>query len=263
MRPYWAVLVARFRVMLQYRAAALAGFGTQLFWGLIRVMIFEAFYRSSTATQPMTYPQTVSYLWLVQAMLLLMPMRLDPEISSMIRDGTVAYELARPTDLYWFWYSRRVASILAPMLLRAVPMFVVAGLFLGLHPPASVFSGVAWLLSTVGALLLSSALTTLTTISLMWTMSGQGISRLVLTLTFLFSGALVPLPLLPDWTQSVINALPFRGLMDIPFRLYVGQIPPQNAGALLAHQLAWTAALILVGRLVLSRGTRRLVIQGG
>ena len=46
MRPYWAVFSARFRVLLQYRVAALAGCGTQLFWGLIRMM---SFYESSTA----------------------------------------------------------------------------------------------------------------------------------------------------------------------------------------------------------------------
>lgn len=43
MTPYLAILSARFRTLLQYRAAAAAGFGTQLFWGLIRMMIFEAF----------------------------------------------------------------------------------------------------------------------------------------------------------------------------------------------------------------------------
>ena len=263
MRPYWAVLAARFRMMLQYRAAALAGLATQLFWGLIRVMIFDAFYRSSTAAQPMTYSQTVSYLWLVQALLLLMPMRLDWEIRAMVRDGTVAYELARPADLYWFWYSRRVASILAPILLRAVPIFLIAGLFLGLRPPASVLSALVWLASVCSAILLSSAITTLMAISLLWTISGEGISRLMLALTFIFSGALVPVPFLPDWTQSFVNALPFRGLMDTPFRLYVGQIAPQSAAAVLAHQLVWTAALILLGRVVLSRGTRRLVVQGG
>ena len=33
-------------IFKQNRAAALAGMFTQLFWGLIRIMIFEAFYRS-------------------------------------------------------------------------------------------------------------------------------------------------------------------------------------------------------------------------
>ena len=35
--PYLAIFGARFRMMLQYRAAALAGMATQLFLGLIRV----------------------------------------------------------------------------------------------------------------------------------------------------------------------------------------------------------------------------------
>ena len=39
MSAYAAVFAARFRVLLQYRAAALAGLGTQVFWGLVRVAI--------------------------------------------------------------------------------------------------------------------------------------------------------------------------------------------------------------------------------
>ena len=78
MRPLWAIFSARFRALLQYRAAALAGVGTQLFWGLIRVMIFGAFYASSTAVQPMTYPEVITYIWLSQAMLLLVLLGPDP-----------------------------------------------------------------------------------------------------------------------------------------------------------------------------------------
>ena len=43
MRAYWAIFSARFRALLQYRAAAAAGCVTQVFWGLIRVMIFAGF----------------------------------------------------------------------------------------------------------------------------------------------------------------------------------------------------------------------------
>ena len=73
MRPYLAVLSARIRMLLQYRAAALAGMSTQLFWGLIRVMIFEAFYRTATQAQPMTYAEVVNYVWLGQALFALLP----------------------------------------------------------------------------------------------------------------------------------------------------------------------------------------------
>jgi hypothetical protein len=67
-------------MLLQYRAAAVAGFGTQVFWGLMRIMIFEAFYRSSSADQPMTFPQVVTYVWLGQAMLAMFPWNVDADI---------------------------------------------------------------------------------------------------------------------------------------------------------------------------------------
>ncbi len=104
-KSYTAVLSARFRTLLQYRAAAFAGFGTQLFWGLIRVMIFEAFYRSTTAPQPMTADEVITYIWLGQAFLVIIPYQgADPDVRAMVRSGNVVYELVRPTNLYFFWY---------------------------------------------------------------------------------------------------------------------------------------------------------------
>lgn len=263
MRAYRAIISARFRVLLQYRAAAAAGFGTQLFWGLIRMMIFAAFYRSTTAAQPMTYPEVVTYIWLGQAMLAMLPWNADRDIMAMIRSGNVAYELLRPLDLYGLWYCRALAWRTAPTVLRAVPMFIVAGLFLGLQAPPSLASGAAWVASMFAALLLGCAITNLVSISMFWTVSGQGISLLIPAAVTILSGMIIPLPLFPDWAQGVLSFLPFRGLVDVPFRLYAGHIAPEQVLAVLAHQLAWTVALVALGRGLLARGVRRLVVQGG
>ena len=61
----------------------------------------------------------------------------------------------------------------------------------------------------------------------------------------------------------MLDFLPFRGLVDLPFRLYMGHIPPREVFGVLSHQLLWTAGLVLLGRWLLARGTRRLVVQGG
>jgi hypothetical protein len=37
MKPYLAILSSRFLALMQYRAAAIAGAGTQLFFGLVRM----------------------------------------------------------------------------------------------------------------------------------------------------------------------------------------------------------------------------------
>jgi ABC-2 type transport system permease protein len=263
LNAYGAVLGARFRTLLQYRAAAVAGFGTQLFWGLIRMMIFAGFYHSTTAPQPMTYPQVVTYVWLGQAMFAMLIFGVDKDVQAMVRTGTVAYELLRPLDLYNLWYARAIALRTAPTLLRAVPMFLFAGLFFGLAPPPSLASGAAWIATTIGALLLGCAFWTLITITMLWTVSGEGIVRLAPAFVYVLSGQLLPIPLFPHWAQVALGFLPFRGLIDVPFRMYMGHIPPGQLGVQLGQQLAWTVALILLGRRLLARGLRRLEVQGG
>ena len=263
MISYWAVLSARFRAQLQYRAAALAGLGTQIFWALVRVMVFEAFYLSTSSSQPLDADEVKTYIWLSQAFFFLLPWNIDPDLRTLIRTGGVGYELLRPVDLYGFWYCRSMAWRTAPTLLRSVPLLTFALVFMGMDAPPSWASAGAFALSMVGVILLSSALTTLFSITMMWTISSVGIMVLVPTIILVLSGNTVPLVLFPDWSQPVLSLLPFRGLVDVPNRLYLGHIPPQDLPIHLLHQLAWTVAIVLLGRWMLSRGLRRLVVQGG
>jgi ABC-2 type transport system permease protein len=257
------MLDARIRVLLQYRTAAIAGIGTQIFFGFVRVMTFTAFYRASTAVQPLTHGQVVSYIWLGQAFLLLAMFGVDSEIAEMIRSGTVAYELTRPASVFWLWYSRCVAARIAPTAMRGIPQLLLGWAFLGLQFPASVSAFVMFCLALAGSVALAGAISLLFTLSLLWTISGEGVSRLGPAVVFLLSGIVVPLPLFPPWMQPVLNVLPFRGLMDVPFRLYLGQMPWHEGALALGQQWGWTAGLLLLGRRLLALGVRRLTVQGG
>jgi ABC-2 type transport system permease protein len=269
-RPYLAILAARFRTLLQYRAAAAGGIFTQSFFGLMRIMILEAFYRSSAQAPPLAVAQMVGYVWLGQATFAMFPWNTDPDVRESVRTGNVAYELCRPLDLYGLWFSRTLAWRIAPMLLRLLPMVILAMVILPLvgldewqlRPPDPA-AGAAWLVAMLSALLLSCALTTLMNISMLWTVSGQGIATLFAGPSAMLGGLIVPLQLFPDWAQPIIYALPFAGVLDLPARLYTGNIPPAGLAWVLAHQLAWTVALVAAGRLILARGTRRIVVQGG
>ncbi len=80
-RPYLAIISARCKTLLQYRAAALAGIGTQLFWGFIKVMVFVAFFETVPEVLPMTFSQVLVYVWLGQALLVMLPPMLSkPEL---------------------------------------------------------------------------------------------------------------------------------------------------------------------------------------
>ncbi len=263
MKPYTALLRVRFLTLLQYRNAAMAGVVTQLFWGLIRTMIFEAFYASSTVRQPLTKGQLVTYIWLGQALLGLLPWSTDTELRDRMRSGAVVYDLLRPVDLYSHWYCSAIAARTAPTVLKSIPIFLIAGVFFGLSAPASPQAALAWVALTFCALLLNCAFSVLISTSMLWTVSGEGISRLAPTVVYALSGMMVPLVFFPAWLQPALNILPFRSMVDIPFRIYSGAIPATMALNYAIYTLSWAASLIVAGRVCLSRGMRRMVVQGG
>lgn len=258
-------------MLLQYRAAAIAGFGTQLFWGFIKVMVFVAFYASATSAQPMTFAEVLVYIWLGQALLALLPWNVDAEIAAQIRSGGVAYELLRPLDLYRFWFARTLAFRIAPTALRMLPMLAFTYLLLPLTPladwalpaPAGTLSGALFVVSALFTLLLSTAFTMLMHIVLIWTISGEGINRMMPGVVSILSGLVVPLPLFPDWLQGFLYWQPFRGMADVPFRIYSGHIAPAEAFAEIALQGGWVVLLVMFGMWLLRRARYRLVVQGG
>jgi ABC-2 type transport system permease protein len=265
-KAYQAIIRLRFMLLVQYRVAALAGIATQFMFGFVKIMVLEAFYLSTTQLQPLTFEQVVGYVWLGQAMLRLLPWDGDGEIQSLIRSGNVAYELCRPLDIYNQWYARAIALRVAPTLLRAIPVFLVTIFVL---PPRYALSMptaggfIAWILATLGALFLGCAITNLMNISVLWTISGEGIIRLVPAVVIVLSGMAVPLPLFPDWSQRLLELLPFAGLVDTPARFFTGQLAPTRILVFLARQLIWTVILIAWGRRLLARGLKRVVVQGG
>jgi len=271
LRPYRAILSARFRMLLQYRAAAIAGLWTQAFFGITLIMIYSAFYHSSDTPPPIALPQVISYVWLGQALLAMLPWNADAEVHDMVRSGSIAYELARPVDLYGLWYTRAVALRTAPTLLRAAPMVVVASVvlpFVGapawrLAPPPSLTAAAGFAVALGLALALGCAMSVLINISLMWTIRGDGVVTLFTTAVSLLSGLLIPLPLFPDWAQPVLAWLPFAGMFDLPFRIYTGHIALAGLAGVWLRQAGWTLALVVLGRWLLGRGVRRVVVQGG
>lgn len=271
MKAYRSLFIARFSLLLQYRAAALAGIATQFFWGLLKVMVLEAFFQQNTVTQPMTLPESIGYIWLGQAFLFaVVPWSGDREIQELIRSGAVGYDLLRPTDLYNFWFTRALAMRIAPIVLRALPLLAITiGLFplIGLSDWAlslpSIAAFVAFLLALIGAILLSAAMTMLLTVSMMWTLSGEGLNQLAPTLVSVLSGMIVPLPFFPDWFKPILAILPFASLLDQPFRLFIGNLPSEAIFGVLVQQAIWSILLIGLGRFLVNRGVNRLVIQGG
>ena len=258
-------------MLLQYRVAAVAGIVTQIFWGCVRLMVLGAFYAVAVEQPPMSFASVVAYVWLGQVLIGLLPWNHDSELQQLFTSGNVAYELLRPLDLYAFWFARTFAFRTAPTLLRLIPgtLFAVWVLPLiglsewALTGPASTTHGLLFLCSIVATVLLSCAVSMLISISLFWMLEARGVVTLMSGFVPVLSGMIVPLPLFPEWAQPFLNWQPFRGLCDIPFRIYSGDIGTSVAVYEIMFQFAWVAILVFFGYGLILRARNKLVVHGG
>jgi ABC-2 type transport system permease protein len=271
-RPYLSAFSARFLLVMQYRAAAFAGFITQAWFGGVKVMIYAAFYANAAgAAAPISLSQTITYTWLAQALLALLPWAPDPDVVANVRSGGVGYDRLRPVDAYALWYVRALGWMIARAVPRAVMMAAFAVVFLPLvglaawawKAPANPVQAALCVLSTILALALSAALVMLVNILVATTMNGRGIQILTMPVVIMFSGNLVPLALFPDWARTAMLVQPLAGVFDIPCRIYFGALAGPMAWTGMALQAFWTIVIIWLGRIWLERVMTRLEVQGG
>ncbi|WP_421931021.1 ABC transporter permease [Phenylobacterium sp.] len=274
LRPYIAAFNSRFLLMMQYRAAALAGFFTQCWFGAVHVMVLAAFYLGApeaAAASPISLTQAVTYTWLAQGLLAVMPWVGDPEIADGVRSGAISYDRLRPVDAYALWYVRAAGWMTARVVPRVLLMILAAGIVLPLigqgqwawQPPASLSAALLFLLSETLAVALACAIIMLINIVVVATMNARGVNILMQPIVIIFTGNLLPLALYPDAVRTVLFVQPFAGTLDIPNRIYFGALTGPLAWAGIGLQLFWTGLFIAAGRWWLGRVMARLEVQGG
>ena len=252
---------------LQYRAAALAGMVTQVFWGGMNILMYHAFYESNPAAFPMTMEATAAYIWLQQAFLMLFAAwMIEHEIFDDILSGNVVYGLCRPIDVYDMWFVRGIANRLSRAALRCAPILLAAAFLpkgYGLCAPASTGHFLLFLISGALGFLVAVAFFMLVYALTFYTISPNGLRILVSSAVEFLAGAVIPLPFFPDGVRAVFELLPFAAMQNVPLRVYSAGIGAQETARAIALQIFWLVVLVAAGKALCASALRRMTVQGG
>jgi ABC-2 type transport system permease protein len=266
-QKYISFFRIRFVTGLQYRAAALAGIVTQFVWGALELLMFRAFYEADMAAFPMTREALSSYIWLQQALLaLFMTWFLENDIFNTITEGGIAYELCRPADLYDMWFFRSMANRLSKAVLRCFPILIFAALLpmpYGMRLPVNLNASLWFLITCILGFLVVVAFCMLVYIATFFMFSPAGVRMVAISVVEFFSGAVIPLPFLPDGFRQFVELLPFASMQNVPLRIYSGDINGPETYTRAGLQLFWLIALIVFGKWLTAVALKRVVVQGG
>ncbi len=262
LRPYFTVFRLRALMETQYRAAALGGLVTQVFFGLVYIFLYTALFAGGN---PEMLRDTITYVWL-QQMFFRMMFSTDGELTSLILSGGVAYMLVRPVDQHRFWVCRDVGGRLVSALMRLLPMVAVQFLLpaeLRIALPDGPLSLVQFSLSLMLGLVCMCELSAITDAVVMKTLDKRGISAIINLTMMTFSGNVIPLPLFPDSLQTLIRYQPFAQALDAPIRMYQQCATLPEWALNVAVQLTWIIILQAVGRAMWRKRLNNMIVQGG
>lgn len=268
MKVYFSLFKIKLINIIQYRAAAYAGLATQIFFGLIFVMVYYAFYQTNATTNlPMNWQELISYTWLNQAFFALNYIWLaDNNLIKMIKEGNVVYELCRPISFYKKWYSTMYGTKIAHVLVRSPLLFVFAFLIpapfkLGL--PISFEAFLIFIVAMIISSLLVTSMTMLIHLITFFTLDERGVTSFFQSIGQTLSGQIVPIAFFPFFLKKISDFLPFKFLVDVPYRIYTGNLPVSNALPDLILGLIWLVLLICLGFFLSHKVLNKAIIQGG
>jgi viologen exporter family transport system permease protein len=259
-----ALARAGFYRWASYRQAAIAGMFTNIVFGVIKLSILLAMAESAGGSVAGYDPVGLStYTWLAQGLIAVVMIFSWTELADRVRTGDIAVDLARPVDLQLSWLAADLGRAAWGLLSRAlVPIAFGAALF-GFRLPDDPAALLLLPVSVTLAVGVSFACRFMLNLLAFWVTEVRGPVLLYVLVSGLLGGHLIPVQLFPDWLQVLAYATPFPAIIQVPIDLVTGHAAGWAAVAQVLAQLAWVVALLGLGRVVLSRATRRLVVQGG
>jgi ABC-2 type transport system permease protein len=263
MRAFIELVRRSFRRQISYRAATLAGLVTNLFFGALRAAVMIALYGEEEVVAGVSLQGAVTYTGISQAIIGFLSFFGWYELMNTVYSGSIGSDLLKPMGFFDYWLAQDIGRAVAQFLLRTIPIMIGYAVLFDISYPNNFLQCLGVFTSLVFALLVSFSYRFLLNLASFWIPNVMGITRFGFVLLWFFSGFLMPLRFFPDWFTKICYLTPFPYMLNIVVDIYLGLIVEVEIIYALIAQCLWAMLLVLIGKLILRAGIRRLVILGG
>lgn len=255
---YWAFTRVGLREGFQYRANALSGIGSTIISLVLFYFIWKAIAASGELAQP--FSVIISYVALARVIDNATSADLENWIGERVRKGTIVNELKRPMSLRFQLYFYQLGKSLFKLIVRGLPALLIGIMFLNVGIPGPV-AGLQFLFSIFLTLNLAIILSYSTSMLVFWTKVGWSLRMTRTMVAGLFSGAMIPLYLVPENIRAVFHLTPFPSMVDAPISIYQGTA--ESVLNVFGIQLMWIVILTLISEVIWRKAKKKLTVQGG
>ncbi|MCL2821436.1 MAG: ABC-2 family transporter protein [Oscillospiraceae bacterium] len=259
---YTQIIAKEAQRFFTYRVNILSGCLTALFMLGARYALWAALFAAGNAGQS-SLAETMTYFVICDIIMIWLASSYGNTIGEDIRSGDIAQKLIKPCSYHLMLVSSFHATSMTSTLTRALPMFIIAVIFIGLLPPASVVTLFVFLLSVILGAVIYSLIDLIISYTAFWLTDYWCLSWFKRALFVLFGGLALPLWFYPGWLYEVCKYLPFQYTIYTPLAVYLGRIPSGQVVFSIALQLLWICILFLLERIIWMYAKHKMTVQGG
>ncbi len=261
---YYPIGKIGFLTMMAFRWECVFASLASAFTLVFSYYLWSAVYAASdTLGSYSSFETTFLYVALSLAIVVTFNTSTESRISSSIISGDVIREIVRPISFHGQQVANAIGITAMRIILVFIPCLIIAALMLESHPPLS--NNIALFpVSLVFSFLILLHIDMLAGLIAVRTEAVWGIRFAKEYVVLAFSGALIPLYILPGNIQGVLMYLPFQGICHTPMTILLDkEASIFQIVELLLVQASWAFTLIYVIHYGLKRQLRRIEMNGG
>jgi len=259
---YRAIAAMAAKTRLAYNMWVWADFVVTIVSMIVFVYFWRAVYAGTSTLSGLALSQTITYILLARLLSPLVETRTIFFFGFMIRQGQIAVELTRPLDMQARIMTESFAELLV-FLVQRLPLFLIAWLFFGLRLPTDPALWLAFFISLVLGQIVLFLFDWMFACLAFYVTETWGLSVVRVAAGSFFSGAIVPLVMMPDWLQNLAGGLPFAQAMAVPVSFLSGISTVADAPHIWLTQIIWLLVLLVLSRIVFGIAVRKVTVQGG
>lgn len=260
---YFDFIRIRFLTMLAYRVNYYSGILIYTLNIGVNYFTWRAIYGDGESLGGFTGAQMTTYVavsWMARAFYF---NNLDREISTDIRDGSIAIQFIRPYNYVLVKMMQGLGEGLFRFMMLMIPGMVIAILLFPVQLPTDLSAWAGFLAMLFFSFLISSQINIITGLSAFFVENNEGMMRMKRVVVDLFSGLIVPISLFPGWLSSVLEVLPFQAITYLPGSVFTGRVQGVGIWNVLGIQVIWFVVLLIPIVWLYHAARQRLFVQGG
>lgn len=262
MRKYLKIFTCGVQDATAYRGNLIVGVLSNFIITAVMFYIWQVIYAANVTIGSYNWEDMKTYLFISFICNSTLSWAAETKISKKIITGEITSDLIKPMGFMRMTFFE-TAGAGVPVSVISISIMTVVAVFMKIQMPASPIVYFVFIISHILSFVINFLVSFICALFCFWTENYFGIVKSKQVVVNFFSGALIPLNMMPEMLQKIAFALPFQGIVFIPSSIFMETVAGMDAIYLMLSQVVWCIILYIVQIILWHCAIKKVVINGG